>query len=70
MSPDQPIVPQPAIADIPDFISIPEYVARHARAHPDKPAVKCDGVTRSWAEFDKRINRIARRLAEMKLGRG
>ena len=70
MSPDQPIVPQPAIADIPDFISIPEYVARHARNHPAKAAVKCDGVVRSWAEFDRRINRIARRLAEMKLGRG
>ncbi|MBL0900686.1 MAG: acyl--CoA ligase, partial [Reyranella sp.] len=70
MSPDQPIVPQPAIADIPDFTSISEYVARHARNYPAKAAVKCDGVVRSWAAFDKRINRIARRLSEMGLGRG
>ena len=70
MSPDQPVVPQPVIDDIPDFTSIPALVARHARSHPDKPAVKCDGVVRNWAEFDGRINRIARRLSEMGLGRG
>ena len=70
MSPDQPIVPQPVIDDIPDFTSIPAYVARHAKSHPDKPAVKCDGTVRSWRAFDGRINRIARRLSEMGLGRG
>ncbi len=37
---------------------------------PDKPAVKCDGVVRSWRAFDGRINRIARRLSDMGLGRG
>jgi long-chain acyl-CoA synthetase len=70
VSADQPIVPQPVIDDIPDFTSIPAYVARHAKNHPDKPAVKCDGVVRSWRAFDGRINRIARRLSEMGLGRG
>lgn len=70
MSPDQPVVPQPVIDDIPDFTSIPALVARHAASHPDKPAVKCDGVVRSWKAFDARINRIARLLSEMGLGRG
>ncbi|MDP3241127.1 MAG: class I adenylate-forming enzyme family protein [Reyranella sp.] len=70
MSADQPVVPQPVIDDIPEFTSIPAYIARHARSHPDKPAVKCDGVVRSWRAFYGRINRIARRLSEMGLGRG
>ncbi len=75
MSPDQhalpdPIVPQPVVEDIPTFVSIPHLIAGHAAAHPDKAAVKCDGVMRSWAGFDKRLNKIARRLSEMGLGRG
>ena len=65
MSADQPVVPQPVIDDIPEFTSIPAYIARHAKNHPDKPAVKCDGVVRSWRAFDGRINRIARLLSEM-----
>ena len=68
--PNWPIVPQPAVDDIPDFTSIPALIARHAASHPGKPAVKCDGVVRSWGAFDKRVNKIARRLADMGLARG
>ena len=75
MSPDQPllsrpIVPQPDVADSSDFVALPTYIARHAAAWPDKAAVKCDGVVRSWAEFDRRLNRIARSFAAKGLGRG
>jgi acyl-CoA synthetase (AMP-forming)/AMP-acid ligase II len=32
--------------------------------------VKCDGVVRNWGAFDRRLNKIARTLAGMGLGRG
>jgi long-chain acyl-CoA synthetase len=67
--PGRPLVPQPAVDDIP-FTSIPTHIARHAAHHPDTAAVKCDGTVRSWSAFDRRLNKIARRLGEMGLGRG
>jgi len=70
MSPDQSIVPQPALEDSEEFIAIPTYLARHAARFPDRPAVKCDGVVRNWGEFDRRLNKIARILAGLGLGRG
>lgn len=66
----QPIVPQPAADAVPDFISIPSRIARHAASHPDKPAVKCDGLVRNWAAFDRRINKVARRLSGFGLTQG
>ena len=70
MGPDQAIVPQPALEDGAAFIAIPTYLARHAARFPDQPAVKCDGVVRSWGAFDRRLNKVARTLAGMGLGRG
>ena len=70
MSADQPLVPQPTTAEFPEFLSIPVRVARNAEMFPDKPAAKCEGATRSWRDFDRRVNRIARRLAGMGIGRG
>ena len=66
----EPLVPQPTEADFPEFLSIPVRVARNAARHPDKAAVKCEGATRSWGDFDRRVNRIARTLAGMGVGRG
>ena len=37
---------------------------------PDKRAVVCEGKARTWREFDRRINRIARTLAGMGIGKG
>ncbi|HEX9557019.1 MAG TPA: AMP-binding protein, partial [Reyranella sp.] len=70
MSPDTVLVPQPTLDDFPDFVSIPVRVARHAKAHPEKIAVMCEGKTRTWRAFDKRIDKIARSLANMGVGRG
>ncbi len=67
---DQALVPQPTESDFPEFLSIPVRVAHNAALFPDKPAVKCDGLTRSWRDFDRRVNRIARGLAGMGVGRG
>jgi len=70
MSPDALLVPQPTREDFPDFVSVPIRLARHARLHPDKPAVMCEGEVRSWRDFDRRVNRVARTLAGMGVGKG
>src|SRR3982750_3530721 len=64
------LVPQPTLEDFPDFVSIPVRIAQHAKAFPDKPAVVCEGTTRTWREFDRRLNKIARTLAGMGIGKG
>jgi long-chain acyl-CoA synthetase len=68
--PGELLVPQPTLEDFPDFVSIPIRIARHARAFPDKCAVVCEGRSRTWCEFDRRINKIARTLAGMGIGKG
>lgn len=70
MSPDTALVPQPTQRDFPDFVSIPVRIARHAAAWPDKVAAKCEGKSRTWRDFDKRLNRIARSLSGMGIGKG
>jgi acyl-CoA synthetase (AMP-forming)/AMP-acid ligase II len=70
MSPDALLVPQPTLEEFPDFVSIPIRIARHAAAWPDRRAVACGGDTRSWREFDRRLNKIARTLAGMGIGKG
>ncbi|HZP99608.1 MAG TPA: AMP-binding protein [Reyranella sp.] len=68
--PDTALVPQPTESEFPEFVSIPIRIGRHAAAFPDKRAVVCEGRTRTWAEFDRRVNRVARRLAGMGIGKG
>src|SRR5262249_39165939 len=70
MSPDSLLVPQPTREEFPEFVSLPLRVARNARAWPDKRAVVCDGKSRTWAAFDRRVNRIARSMAGMGVGKG
>lgn len=75
MSPDQPapsdlLVPQPTEEDFPEFVSIPIRVAQNAARFPDKTAVTCGGEVRSWHDFDRRINKVARTLASMGIGKG
>src|SRR5262245_66533141 len=70
MSPDSLLVPQPTREEFPEFVSIPLRVARNAEAWPDKRAVVCDGKSRTWAAFDRRVNQIARALAGMGVGKG
>ena len=68
--PDALLVPQPTADEFPEFISIPIRVARHARAFPNRRAVVCEGRARTWAAFDKRVNKVARTLAGMGVGKG
>jgi acyl-CoA synthetase (AMP-forming)/AMP-acid ligase II len=70
MSPDTSLVPQLTVEEFPEFISIPVRAARNAARFSDKAAVKCEGATRTWAAFDKRIDKIAGSLIDMGIGRG
>ena len=70
MSPDAALVPQPTQNDFPEFLSIPVRIAQHAGDFPDKRAVVCEGTTRTWGDFDQRLNKIARTLAGMGVGQG
>jgi acyl-CoA synthetase (AMP-forming)/AMP-acid ligase II len=69
-APDAGWVPQPTLDEFPEFVSIPIRIARNAAAWPDKRAVQCEDKARTWRDFDRRINRIARTLAGMGIGRG
>ncbi len=64
------LVPQPTEAEFPEFVSIPVRIAQHARAFPGKRAVVCEGKTRTWGAFDKRVNKVAAALAAMGVGKG
>ena len=70
MSPDTALVPQPTQSEFPEFLSIPVRIAQHARDFAHKRAVVCEGTTRTWADFDSRINKVARTLAGMGVGKG
>jgi long-chain acyl-CoA synthetase len=69
-APDAAWVPQPTLDEFPEFVSIPVRIARNAAARPDQRAVMCEDKARTWRDFDRRINRIARTLAGMGIGRG
>ena len=69
-SPDPLLIPQPTEADFPEFVSIPIRIAHNAKLLPDKAAAVCDGEVRSWRAFDRRVNKVARTLAGMGIGRG
>ena len=68
--PDVLLVPQPTADEFPEFISIPIRIAHHAKAFPDQRAVVCEHKVRTWAEFDRRVNKVARTLAGMGVGKG
>ena len=46
-------------------ISISRAISLHAQERPHDPALTCGDVTRSWAELDRRTNRLARAYAEL-----
>ena len=49
---------------------LPELWATHARHNPEKEAVVCGDVRRSWREFDAAQNRVANALLAAGIGRG
>lgn len=48
---------------------IHQRIARQAAAHPDAPAVTCDGASISYRELDQRSNALAARLQAIGAGR-
>lgn len=51
-------------------VLIPEVFEVHARSQPDKEAVVCGPVRRTWGAFNANINRIARALHARGIGPG
>lgn len=51
-------------------VFIPDLLANHARFQPDREAVVCGEVRRSWAAFDRNISRVANALVRAGVGRG
>ncbi len=52
------------------FVHYAERIRAAAAAHPSLEAIKCEGETRTWAEFLPRTNMVANMLASRGLGRG
>ena len=61
---------EPPTPATPPQITIVDKVRANAKAHPDKPALFCDGVEVSWGAFDSRINKIANLLLSMGVTKG
>ncbi|MDD9938271.1 MAG: class I adenylate-forming enzyme family protein [Myxococcales bacterium] len=53
-----------------DFRALTDMMAQHARERPDAIALRWEGRTRTWGELDARMNRVARGLHRLGLGRG
>lgn len=51
-------------------VFLPDLWATHAKFHPNKEAVVCGNVRRSWGEFDHNMSRVANRLIDRGIGRG
>jgi acyl-CoA synthetase (AMP-forming)/AMP-acid ligase II len=52
------------------FEAIPDAVARHAAAQPDKRLMLFEGRAVPWGEFDARVNKVANALLGLGLQRG
>jgi long-chain acyl-CoA synthetase len=51
-------------------VFLPDLWATHARFYPNKEAVICGDVRRTWGDFDRNMSRIANRLIADGIGRG
>jgi len=51
-------------------VTIPDLMASHARYFPDKEAVVCGSVRRTWGAFDRNQNRVAHALRAAGLAHG
>ncbi|MGW3473181.1 AMP-binding protein [Saccharopolyspora sp. NPDC000995] len=51
-------------------MTISDQLARHARKIPDEIALRFEGVSRSYREFDERVTRLANALRERGVGAG
>ncbi len=51
-------------------ICLPEVVASHAKWRPDAEALVCDGRRVTWAELNRRVNRVANALIARGVRRG
>ncbi|MEU2496451.1 amino acid adenylation domain-containing protein [Streptomyces sp. NPDC007883] len=55
---------------LPDDLLVHRVFESHARRHPDRTALTCDGVRLTYAELNERANRFAHHLIGLGAGRG
>jgi acyl-CoA synthetase (AMP-forming)/AMP-acid ligase II len=60
----------PPRPDNPPTETVNEMIRASAARNPDRPAVACGDITRTWAEFDARVNRVANALRAMGVEKG
>ncbi|NIH81518.1 long-chain-fatty-acid--CoA ligase [Amycolatopsis viridis] len=67
-------MPMPGAAEVPRLLgrgmTMGDQLARHARTHGDQPAFSFEGTTRTYRQFDARVNRLANALRERGAGYG
>ena len=51
-------------------VFLPDLWATHAKFSPDKEAVICGDVRRTWGDFDRNMSRVANQLIAAGIGRG
>ncbi len=51
-------------------VFLPDLWATHAKFYPNKEAVICGDVRRTWGDFDRNMSRVANRLIAAGIGRG
>jgi len=51
-------------------VFLPDLWATHARFYPNREAVVCGNVRRTWGDFDRNMGRVANRLIAADVGKG
>lgn len=51
-------------------VFLPDLWATHAKFYPDKEAVICGDVRRTWGDFNRNMSRVANQLIAAGIGRG
>lgn len=52
------------------FLPLTDFISRHAKWYPEKPAVIFEGSKRNWREFNERANRVANGLLKAGISKG
>ncbi|MFD1510281.1 class I adenylate-forming enzyme family protein [Lacimonas salitolerans] len=60
----------PPTPDAPPTTTVNDLIRASAARNPDRLAVVCGDTSRTWAEFDARVNRVANALMAMGVAKG
>jgi len=60
----------PSIPEIQPACTVVDWVRKSAQSHPEREAVICNENRLNWAEFDRRVNRVANALIDGGIKKG